>query len=172
MPRKKPMTLPLRIAPADLAQSCKVGNSPLTRALKTSRLIFVSMLRSISEMPKRPMTTGTSPTPSIRSVMPKEKRLVPETVSVPMHPTRMPKQAMMRALTMEVEERNMRTTMPRHMREKYSGGPKRRAKSARGRARRVSPAIPIVPAMKEPKAEIPRARPAYPGAPSGTHRGR
>jgi hypothetical protein len=130
--------------------------------LKISRSIFVSILRSISEMPNKPITTGTSPTPSISSMIPKENRAVPETVSVPTVPIRIPKQAIMRARIMDVEERNVRTTMPRHMRAKYSGGPKRRARSANGTATKVRPTIPMVPAMNEPKAEIPRARPAFP----------
>ena len=88
-------------------------------------------------MPKSPMTTGTSPTPSISSVMPNVKRVVPETVSVPIVPTMIPKQAIISALIMEVDARKVRTTIPRHMREKYSGGPNRRAIVRKGRSQGV-----------------------------------
>ena len=51
---------------------------------------------------------------------------------------------------------------PRTMREKYSGGPNLSAALARGGARNVRPIKPSVPAMKDPKAEIPSAGPALP----------
>ena len=88
----------------------------------------------ISEMPKSPITSGTSPTPSISSVIPKVKRVLPETVSVPTVPAMIPKQAIMSERIIEAPVRKLRTTMPMHMREKYSGGPNFRAKlGQRGR---------------------------------------
>ena len=51
---------------------------------------------------------------------------------------------------------------PRTIRAKYSGGPNLRAIEASGGARKARPISPRVPAMKEPKAEIPRAGPARP----------
>src|SRR4030067_3872500 len=51
---------------------------------------------------------------------------------------------------------------PRTMREKYSGGPNRRAKLASVGARKMSRKILIVPAINEPNAEIPRSGPALP----------
>jgi hypothetical protein len=47
-------------------------------------------------------------------------------------------------------------------REKNSGGPKRRARLANVGAKSISPITPIVPAMKDPKAAMPRAGPALP----------
>src|SRR5512139_3543210 len=51
---------------------------------------------------------------------------------------------------------------PRTIREKYSGGPNLRAKLASVDARRISRKMVMVPAMNEPKAEIPSAGPALP----------
>ncbi len=48
------------------------------------------------------------------------------------------------------------------MSEKYSGGPNLSATFARGTPITMSPTTLRVPAMKEPKAEIPRAGPALP----------
>ncbi len=56
----------------------------------------------------------------------------------------------------------MRMTIPMSMRLKYSGGPKARANFASGGATSMSPRTEIVPAMKDPKAAIPRAGPARP----------
>jgi hypothetical protein len=116
----------------------------------------------ISEMPKSPITSGTRPTPSISSVSPKVKRVLPETVSVPTVPAMIPKQAIMSERVIEAPVRKLSTTMPMHMREKYSGGPNLSAKLASGGAIRVRPTIPIVPAMKEAKADMPSAAPALP----------
>jgi hypothetical protein len=63
---------------------------------------------------------------------------------------------------MEPLARNETITSPKHMREKYSGKPNRRAKLARGGARSIRPRMLIVPPMNEPKAEIPKAGPALP----------
>ena len=46
--------------------------------------------------------------------------------------------------------------------EKYSGEPNLNANLARKGAAIISPSTPIVPAMKEPRAEIPSAGPALP----------
>ena len=51
---------------------------------------------------------------------------------------------------------------PRTIREKYSGGPNRMAIVASGGARNVRATTENVPAIKEPKAAIPRAGPALP----------
>ena len=113
-------------------------------------------------MPKSPITSGTSPTPSISSVTPKVKRVLPETVSVPTVPAMIPKQAIMSERTIEAPVRKLSTIMPMLMRAKYSGGPNFRAKLASGGAMRVRPTMPSVPAMKEPKADMPSAAPARP----------
>ena len=53
-------------------------------------------------------------------------------------------------------------TRARHIRAKYSGGPKRSAKSAIGPPASVNSNKPKVPAMKEPNAAMPNAGPARP----------
>ena len=83
-------------------------------------------------------------------------------LSRPIVPMIKPKVAIIKARIMEAEVRKVKMVRPRTIREKYSGGPNFKAKSTKGGAIRTSPTMPIVPAMKDPKAEIPRARPAFP----------
>ena len=64
IPRKKPITVPRTMDQADCAQSSSGGSSPFTFVVKTSCLMVSSMFSRTSEIPKSPMTTGTSPTPS------------------------------------------------------------------------------------------------------------
>ncbi len=52
-----------------------------------------------------------------------------------------------------------RTMKPKTIREKYSGGPKAKAASASGGARKTSPKMAMVPAMNEPMAQIASAGP-------------
>ena len=119
-------------------------------------------MRRTSEIPKRPMATGTSPTPSMRMGMSKVNRSVPERMSMPMHPRKIPRAAMQSALGMESPARKVSMMTPMIIREKYSGGPNCRATSARGGATSMRPTTLMVPPMKEPMAEMPRAGPALP----------
>ena len=109
-----------------------------------------------------PMAICTSPIPSMRSWLPKVKRCLPVVMSMPIVPTKRPKTAMIKALSMEPCARKVRTVSPRHMRAKYSGAPKVSAASTRGGAKKERPRTPMVPAIKELKAAIPKAGPALP----------
>ena len=68
--------------------------------------------------------------------------------------------------------------MPTIIREKYSGGPNLKCNAGQRRTTKVSAMTAIVPAIKEPKAAIPRAGPALPflghlmPVQAGDHRGR
>ncbi len=73
-----------------------------------------------------------------------------------------PNTAIISARIMDLLPRKVRRVNPSTMREKYSGGPNFRAQRARGGPTIMSPMIPIVPPMKDPKADIPRAGPALP----------
>lgn len=116
----------------DRAQSSNVGRSPLTLVVKTSLLIFSSMLSKTSEIPKRPMTTGTSPTPSSSSGILNVNRGDPKMGSRPIIPMINPKTAIIRARTIEVEVKKVNTIMERTINEKYSGGPNLSARSTKG----------------------------------------
>jgi hypothetical protein len=83
-------------------------------------------------------------------------------MSIPISPRKRPKAAIIRALGMDPPARKVRMIRPRSMRLKYSGGPNCRAASAKGGARNINPMMDRVPAMKDPKAAIPRAGPALP----------
>jgi hypothetical protein len=74
IPRKNPMTDPRRIGQIESIQSRKVGSTPLISLAMTSWIPFLSRLTSTSAIPKRPITMGTTPTPSIRVMLPKTKR--------------------------------------------------------------------------------------------------
>ena len=62
----------------------------------------------------------------------------------------------------EVPVTLLRTMKPNTMREKYSAGPKARAARAKGGANATRPKSPMLPAMKEPKAQIASAGPTLP----------
>ena len=56
----------------------------------------------------------------------------------------------------------VRVLRPSSISAKYSGGPKERANRTMGPAINISPSTDAVPAMKDPKADIPSATPARP----------
>ena len=143
-------------------QSLRVGSRLPIFASVISVLMLFSRLRKISAIPKRPMAMGTIPSPSRNSGMSKENRATPVMVSSPTVPRNVPTPAIIRALTIDFSARKMRMVRPRIMREKYSGAPNFRATATRGGARTCRTTMPTVPAMKDPKAAIPRAGPARP----------
>ena len=69
---------------------------------------------------------------------------------------------MINALVMDFPARPLTAHSPKTIREKYSAGPKRSAKSDRGSDRNTSPISAINPATKEPIAAMARAEPAFP----------
>ncbi len=69
---------------------------------------------------------------------------------------------MMKPLIMDPLVKKARIVSPRTIKEKYSGGPNWMASLARGGDRKTRIKTPSVPAMKEPKAAMPRAGPARP----------
>ena len=115
-----------------------------------------------SATPKSPMIAGIRPTPSLNSRMPKVSRWVPEMLSMPIVLISRPKTAIIRAFSMEPAREVDEDHHAQEHQAKYSGGPKARANLARGGATSIRPMIEIVPAMKEPKAAMPRAGPARP----------
>ena len=87
---------------------------------------------------------------------------MPVVGSMPMVPRKIPKAPAISPLIMDSPTREMTRVIPSAIRAKYSGGPKRMAKSASGGASSIRPITLRVPAMKEPMADIPRAAPALP----------
>ncbi len=85
-----------------------------------------------------------------------------EMISIPTVERINPALAIMRALI--IEPWAMYVTMVRDMiiRAKYSGEEKLTAALPSTGAKNISPTMLIVPAMKDPKAAIPRAAPARP----------
>ncbi len=71
-------------------------------------------------------------------------------------------QAINNALAIEPWVRKVSTTRPSTIRLKYSAGPKAMATLASFGATSISATSEKVPAMKEPKAEMPSAGPARP----------
>jgi hypothetical protein len=95
-------------------------------------------------------------------MFPKLKRDTPVIESIPIVEAKIPKTAINKDFSIDARERYVRMTNPIQIRPKYSGGPNFRAKDVRGNANRIVPQIAIVPAIKDPKAEMPRAGPALP----------
>ena len=162
VPRKKPTPVALRIGKMESLQSCNVGKSPLIFVSKISCFIYVSRLTKISDTPKRPITACTRPMPSMREGRLKVKRLIPAFWSIPIVPKATPKTAMIIPLIIEPVAMKMRRAKEKIIKEKYSGGPNLRAKLDNMGAKRIRPNIAIVPAMKDPIADMPKAGPARP----------
>ncbi|EKD41082.1 MAG: hypothetical protein ACD_74C00054G0001 [uncultured bacterium] len=130
--------------------------------LKTSRISGVSILHSISEIPKRPITTTTKSKPSTSFDKPKVNRCAPKTGSIPTVPSRRPATHIMRPLITDSSERYTAISNPRMTNEKYSGVPNLSANAASEGATIDTPKRLMVPAIKDPMADMPRARPALP----------
>ncbi len=90
------------------------------------------------------------------------KRIAPEMGSRPTEPRSRPMTTMINPFRIDPPPRSVAMSSPKRVSEKYSGGPNFRANSARGGATKVRPSTPMVPAMKEPMAAMPRAGPARP----------
>ena len=143
-------------------QSLSVGRRFFILLSNMVRSRDCSMFNMTSDMPNKPMTRGTRPTPSESSTMSKVKRPLAEISSIPMQLKKSPKEAMSKDFHMGPLARKVRIVNPMTTREKYSGGPNCNAIAANGGATNIRPIMPSVPAMKDPKAEIPKAAPALP----------
>ena len=89
---------------------------------------------------------------------PKVSRAAPVSGFCPIRDARRPMAMEMIPLRRARPERLMTRVNPMNMREKYSGGPKARAKLARAGAKKVRPTIPSVPATKEEMAADAQSR--------------
>jgi hypothetical protein len=107
------------------------------------------------------MTAMKSMPPSM-VVVPNAKRRTPDIGSRPTRAKRAPRAAALRPLTSEAPDRLTTTLNARITRPKYSGGPMRRAASASGGAKKVSPTSPSVPATNDEMAAMASAGPARP----------
>jgi hypothetical protein len=74
----------------------------------------------------------------------------------------MPKAPIIRAFITDPCARYVITVKPSRITAKNSGAPNLNPKSAMGPAKTISPMIPSVPAINDPKAAIPKAAPALP----------
>ena len=115
-----------------------------------------------SAIPKTPINRGTNSIPPNREENPIVNRGLPEMLSIPIVAKLTPKKAMMKDFRLELPLKFERTTNPIMAREKYSGGPKASATSAKGGAKKFRPTTEKVPATKEPIAAMARAAPARP----------
>src|SRR5262249_13204508 len=143
-------------------QSANVGHKPRMRSAMRVLLTTRSTLFNTSVTPNSPMTTARSSMPAERSTDPKVKRSRPLTTSMPTAAVRNPSATISAPFTGEPVIMKRVQTMPRPIRAKFSGGPKRMATVAIVGAKNVITITPSVPATKEPIAAIPRAAPARP----------
>jgi hypothetical protein len=79
-----------------------------------------------------------------------------------MVPMMSPTMAIMSDLISELPVTLLRTTKPKTISEKNSGGPNASAASARGGAKNASPRMAKLPATKDPMAQMASAGPARP----------
>ena len=144
------------------SQSSFVGNRFLILTLRMFPEARVSKFLSTSATPNKPIASGATPMPSKRFGIPRVIRCSDVMGSRPTLLRRMPANTMITALSLEPWERYVMKTNPMVMMAKYSGGPNFKAILDSGAAMSCRPISPIVPAIKEPKAAIPRAGPARP----------
>ena len=115
-----------------------------------------------SPIPKRPMTTVTNETPSINSGRSYTNRGAPWMTSMPIVPRAIPMTPLISDFDMDFPPTYTMVKRPMTIRLKNSAGPNFKANFARGTQMSMSPIVPIMPATKEPIAEIPRAAPPRP----------
>ena len=101
-------------------------------------------------------------TPSSNSGVPKVKRGWPVCKSTPIMPRKKPTKSAVRPRTDDDPSTAETMMKARTINEKYSAGPKASAKLTTTGARKATPAVPMVPATKEPIAEVARAAPPRP----------
>jgi hypothetical protein len=139
-----------------------VGQRPRIRSASTVPFTIDSTLKKTSVRPKRPITTDNKSIPPLRLIEPKVKRSRPLTTSIPTAATRKPSATNSTPFSGEPEIMNSVQTKPSTINPKFSGGPKRIATTAMSGAKKVITTTPIVPAMNDPVAAMPRAAPARP----------
>jgi hypothetical protein len=113
-------------------------------------------------MPKMPMASTAKSMPSARNCNPKVMRSWPVSRSVPTVESRIPSRIMAMALRIEPRASTTAKTRPITMREKYSAGPKMRARRVSGAPSAAITRVATVPAKNEPIAAMPSATPARP----------
>ena len=101
MPMKKPRAVPRRIGFTESRSSSVVGRRSRSFGFKTSRCLGDPAVTRISEMPKSPTATGTTPIPSPRATSPYEKRKYPDIWSMPIIPDIRPSTTIARFFTTE-----------------------------------------------------------------------
>ncbi len=117
---------------------------------------------STSATPNSPMTTGTSSIPLLRLTLPMVNRLVKEIGSIPTVAITNPNARTIRLYQNDPPDMRERANKPSAAKEKNSGAPKLRARSASPGAKNMIKTTPPVPAIKEPTAATARAAPALP----------
>ena len=158
-PMMKPITLPRMMGMRDCCQSARVGNTLVT--LATGRATLELHPPSTSPSPNSATVNTINSTPSNNQTWPKSKRGTPTCGSMPMVPKASPASPVISPLSKEPPTAAS-AIRPSSTKEKYSGGPKASAIFANAGAIRISPIVPMVPAMKLPMAEMPSAAPARP----------
>ena len=164
MPMRKPTSEPLTKAKRQSFRSCIVGSrffSPLGTGSMSSGLSG-SMLAITSPTAKMPIATMTKSMPPSNSVWPKVKREVAVNRSVPMPAIHRPTSMDSKALVSESPARSTTIARPSTISAKYSGALKASESLASGGATSISRTVPMVPAMNEAMALMPRAAPARP----------
>ena len=112
------MPVPRRTAGQAWRASSRVGHSRLIFSIVYGRAAPRSRLEITSAMPKRPIATGTKPTPSASAEMPNVKRVWPEAMSVPMSPRKRPSTTMATERTTEPCAKTTAAIMPNTRRPK------------------------------------------------------
>ena len=161
-PISPPIAEPRRIVRHSPNSSRARGSAPAippTGAVARRRPVTAS---SASAMAKKPISIGTSPSPSMSMVVPSVSRGAPVSTSSPTRKKRSPRSALMIPLSGSFPTRLATMESPNTPSPKYSGGPTAIAARDSGPSASTSRIVPSSPPLIEEKREMPSARPASP----------
>src|SRR3974390_2076433 len=120
-----------------------------------------------SAMPNRPSASATISTPSNKFGMPKVKRGVPVSMSLPMMPIKRPQMVMATPLSGEPRASVEPANRPSNISEQISAGPNFKASTTRSADRKIISVMPQEAPPNEPMTVMPSAAPPRPFLVSG-----
>ena len=161
-PISPPIADPRRIGRQSPNSSRALGSAPVMPAPGAVALRPPAAAFSASAMAKKPISIGTSPSPSMSMFVPSVSRGAPVSTSSPTMKKRSPSSALMMPFRGSLPTRFATIERPNTPSPKYSAGPKAIAARESGPSASTRRIVPRIPPLMEENREIPSARPASP----------
>ena len=161
-PMIPPIAEPRRIGRHSPNSSRAFGSRPVTPPAGAVAFRPPVAAFSASAIAKKPISIGTSPSPSMSGFVPSVSRGAPVSTSSPTMKKRSPSSALMNPLSGSFPTRFATIESPNTPSPKYSAGPKAIAARDSGPSASTRSTVPRSPPIIEEKSEIPSARPASP----------